>query len=48
MNKNAAATIKRDVKKGKSQISPSEYPKGQVRNLNFQKDYEGIRTYLTF
>ena len=33
---------------GKFQINPSEYPKGQVRNLNFQKDHERTSIYLSF
>ena len=33
---------------GKCQKNLSEYPKGQFRNLNFQKDYEGTNTHLTF
>ena len=33
---------------GKCHLNPSEYTKGQFRNLNFQKDHEGTRPYLTF
>ena len=33
---------------GKIPNKSPEYSKGQVRNLNFQKDHEGTNTYLSF